>query len=244
MILEVCVDSYKSLLIAKEAGADRIELCSALNIGGLTPSIGLMKKASQHGDLEIFVMVRPRSGDFLYNEEEFETMKEDVIAIKKLGFDGIVAGFLKADGRIDLERTRELVELAAPLKFVFHRAFDDAKSPVEDMEALIDMGVLRILTSGQRPKALEGADYISRLEKDFGDRIEIMPGSGVSADNILELVRLTGCKSYHMSGKVNIGSAMVYKDYLDRMETFEAEIKVEKADFDRINKVRTLLDNY
>lgn len=244
MTLEVCVDSYKSLCTARDAGANRIELCSALNIGGLTPSMGLMRLARKITDLEIFVMVRPRSGDFLYNEQEYLTMKEDVKLVKDLGFDGIVVGFLNAQGGIDLDRTREIVELAAPLKVVFHRAFDDAKNPEENLPHLIDMGIIRVLSSGQRPSAFEGAGYLARLEEKFGDKITIMPGAGISASNIKELVEITGCSHYHMSGKVNRGSAMLYKGYLDRMRTPESELVVEEADFAKINEVRKILDSF
>lgn len=242
MILEVCVDSYESLLTAKRAGADRIELCSALNLGGLTPSMGLMKKARELEGLEIFVMIRPRSGDFLYSEEDYAVMKEDIRLVKALGFDGIVLGFLNAQGGIDLERTREAAELAYPLKVAFHRAFDDARDPDKDLPALIDIGVIRILSSGQRASALEGADYLARLQREFGSRITIMPGSGITSSNIKEIVELTGCSNYHMSGKLNRASAMVYRDYVKRMGTSEKELVVEVADFQRINEVKRILD--
>lgn len=242
MILEVCVDSFKSLKIAKEAGADRIELCSSLNTGGLTPSFGLMKQAKEINDLEIFVMIRPRSGDFLYNDDEFETMKKDIELVKDLGFPGIVVGILEENGRIDLGRMREISELAAPLNIVFHRAFDDADVPERDIEELIDMGVVRILTSGQRKNAMEGADYIAMLEKKYGHRITIMPGAGINASNIEEIYRKTACSNYHMSGKINIGSQMKYKDYIKRMETPDSELILEEADYHKIKAVRDILD--
>ncbi|MBP1924840.1 copper homeostasis protein [Sedimentibacter acidaminivorans] len=243
MILEVCVDSYTSLMIAKDAGADRIELCSSLNIGGITPSYGLMKMAKEVEDIEIFVMIRPRSGDFLYDNNEFQTMKRDIEIVKELGFDGIVTGILLSDGRIDIDRMNELVYFANPLKVVFHRAFDDAKDPVLDISKLIDMGVCRILTSGQRVNALEGAEYIAKMQADFGKNITIMPGCGVNANNIKKIYEITGCSHYHMSGKVNIGSKMEYRGNIMRMSTPQSEFIVERSDYDLIKKARDVIDN-
>lgn len=242
MVLEVTVDSITSMLTAIKAGADRIELCSAHSLGGLTPSYGLMKRAKELTDIEIFILIRPRSGDFLYDEHEFETMKEDISVVKEMGFDGIVTGVLLSDGRIDIERMRELVEVAKPLKVVFHRAFDDAKDPIEDVDKLIEMGVIRILTSGQRANALEGAEYIAEVQKRFGNQIDIMPGAGVNADNIEEIYNITGCTHYHLSGKVNVGSRMEYKEYIKRMNTPESELIVERANYDLLKRARDVLD--
>jgi len=243
LILEVCVDSFKSLLIAKEAGANRIELCSALNIGGLTPSFGLMKQAREVEDIEIFAMIRTRSGDFLYDESEFETMKKDVELAKKMEFHGIVTGILLENGKIDLERMKEIVELANPLKVVLHRAFDDADEPEKDIPALIDMGILRILTSGQRKNALEGASFIADIQREYGDKITIMPGAGINAKNIEEIHNIVKCQHYHMSGKVNLGSKMKYTGYMKRMETPDSELLVEEANYDNIKAVRDALDS-
>lgn len=243
MMLEVCVDSYTSILAAKNAGANRIELCSALNIGGLTPSYGLMKKAKEVEDIEIFVMIRPRSGDFLYDDNEFETMKNDINIVKQMGFDGIVTGILLRDGRIDIDRMSELVKIAYPLNVVFHRAFDNAKNPIEDIPKLIEMGVCRILTSGQRANALEGANYIAKIQEKFGDSITIMPGCGVNANNIEQIYKVTKCTHYHLSGKVNIGSQMEYRECIKRMNTPKSEFVVERADYDLIKKAREIIYN-
>ena len=243
MILEVCVDSYTSMVTAKNAGADRIELCSALNIGGLTPSYGLMKKAKEIEGMEVFVMIRSRSGDFLYDDNEFETMKEDINIVKEMGFDGIVTGILLPDGRIDIQRMKELVKIASPLKVVLHRAFDDAKNPIEDIHSLIEMGICRILTSGQRANAREGASYIAKIQERFGDAITIMPGCGVNAGNIEEIYKITKCTHYHMSGKVNIGSQMEYRECIERMNTPKSEFVVERADYNLIKRARDVIDN-
>lgn len=243
MILEVCVDSYTSMVTAKNAGADRIELCSALNIGGLTPSYGLMKKAKEIEDIEIFVMIRPRCGDFLYDDNEFETMKQDINIAKQMGFDGIVTGILLPDGRIDIDRIKELVKVAHPLKVVLHRAFDHAKNPIQDIPKLIDIGVCRILTSGQRVNALEGANYIAKAQEKFGDSITIMPGCGINAGNIDQIYKITKCSHYHMSGKIDVGSQMEYRECIKRMDTSETEYIVERADYKLIKKVRDIIDN-
>ncbi|WP_425448268.1 copper homeostasis protein CutC [Dethiothermospora halolimnae] len=242
MILEVCVDSYTSMSIAKDAGADRIELCSALNIGGLTPSYGLMKQAKEIEDIEVFVMIRPRSGDFLYDDNEFEAMKNDIKLAKKMEFDGIVTGILLRDGKIDIQRMRKLVEIANPLKVVLHRAFDNAKNPVEDIPKLIEMGICRILTSGQRSNALKGAHYIGKLQEKFGEFITIMPGCGVKAKNIERIHKITKCTQYHLSGRIDIGSKMEYREGIERMDTPESEFIVEQADYDLIKKARETID--
>lgn len=242
MILEVCVDSYTSMITAKKAGADRIELCSALNIGGLTPSYGLMKKAKELKDIEVFIMIRPRSGDFLYDDNEIETMKSDIILAKEMGFQGIVTGILLSDGKIDIVRMKELVKIAHPLKVVLHRAFDDAKDPIEDVPKLIEMGICRILTSGQRKNALEGAIYIGEIQKNFGGFITIMPGCGVNANNLEEIYKLTGCTNFHLSGKVNVGSKMEYRECTKRMNTPNSEFIIERADYRLIKRAREVID--
>lgn len=244
MILEVCVDSFESMKIAKSAGANRIELCSALNLGGLTPSFGLMKQAKSMSGIEVFVMIRPRSGDFLYSDFEIETMKGDIEIVKRLGFDGIVTGILQSDGQIDLKRMDEIIKLAHPLKVVFHRAFDHARNPLEAMETLIEMGICRILTSGQRETALEGAKFIAQLQRNYGDRITIMPGGGIHADSIKPLIESTKCTNYHMSGRVQVDSGMSYRESIHRKNTPPSEYILERASFDRIKAVRDVLDNF
>ncbi|HEY8364697.1 MAG TPA: copper homeostasis protein CutC [Haloplasmataceae bacterium] len=235
MPLEVCVDSYTSLLTAVRAGADRIELCSTLNLGGLTPSYGLMKQAITIKNLEIFVMIRPRSGDFIYDDNEWETMIYDIEKVKEMGFSGIVTGVLHNNGKINIERMKEIVDISYPLKVVLHRAFDDALEPINDMEKLIDIGICRILTSGQKPNALEGSKYIAKLQKKYGDKITIMPCCGVNADNIPEIYKITGCTHYHLSGKVNVGSKMPYSSSI-------SDLVIERADYMLIKKAKEVLD--
>ena len=243
MILEVCVDSYDSMDTAMKAGADRIELCSALELGGLTPSNGLMEKASLCKEVEVFVMVRPRAGDFLYSEKEFDVMKRDIRKAQELGLTGIVTGILLKDGSIDLKRMRELVTLAHPLPVSFHRAFDDAKEPDRQIPDLIDMGVIRILTSGLEESAWEGVDYLKRLQDTFGDQITIMPGAGVHHENIRKLVEKTGCTSFHMSGKSRAESKMQYRADLERRKNTSETYSNDYADHEKIRSVREVLDH-
>lgn len=243
MILEVCVDSFDSMDTAMKAGADRIELCSALELGGLTPSYGLMEKASACKDVEVFVMIRPRAGDFLYSEEEFDVMKRDVLKAKELGLTGIVTGILLSDGSIDLKRMKELVTLSHPLPVSFHRAFDDAQEPDRQISDLIDMGVIRILTSGMEESAWEAPDYLKSLQDTFGDQITIMPGAGIRPENIRMLAEKTGCSSFHMSGKSRSESKMEYRADLERRKSASEIYSNNYADYEKIRSVREVLDH-
>ncbi|MEH6536276.1 MAG: copper homeostasis protein CutC [Psychroserpens sp.] len=184
MKLEICANSYQSAKNAKDAGAHRIELCSELSIGGITPSYGLIKQVAHELAIETFVLIRPRSGDFCYTEQEFEVMKNDIQICKKLGCQGIVSGVLNPDNTIDIERTRELIELSRPLSFTFHRAFDLVPNPENALKRLIKLGVDKILTSGQQPKAISGLDTLKALKRQAQNRITILVGSGVSSKNV------------------------------------------------------------
>lgn len=183
MLLEICANSFQSAKNAQEAGAHRIELCQELSVGGLTPSYGLLKLVKDKLNISIHVLIRPRSGDFYYNDEEFDQMKKDIEVCKELEFDGIVSGILKADSTIDIERTKVLIDLARPLSFTFHRGFDEVKKPEVALQQLIDLGVERILTSGQKPKAVDGIALLRQLNTLANGQIIIMPGSGINADN-------------------------------------------------------------
>lgn len=183
MLLEICANSYQSAKNAKAAGAHRIELCSELSIGGITPSYGLIKQVSETLNIETFVLIRPRSGNFCYSENEFEIIKKDIQICKNLNCDGIVSGVLNSDNTIDLIRTRELVALSKPLPFTFHRAFDVLPNPTEAIAQLIDLGVDRILTSGQETTAINGIALLKELKQQAQNRITILVGSGVSSEN-------------------------------------------------------------
>ncbi len=244
MILEVCVDTFSSLLTAKKAGADRIELCSALALGGLTPSYGLIMQAKKV-DIEVAVMIRPRSGDFLYNNEEFETVLRDIELVKSINasnVNAIVVGILKPDGRIDFQRMKRIVEFAAPLKTVLHRAFDDALIYDGDIEKLIDIGVVRILTSG-KTSIDKGQFYIKKLIETYGDKITIMPGGGINFSNLESIIETTKAKQYHMSGKVSQNSKMEYTGYVEKMNTPSTQLKNDVCSYLLINKAKKILNN-
>ncbi|MCW3079541.1 copper homeostasis protein CutC [Segetibacter sp.] len=198
-IIEIATSNYASTAAAVAGGASRIELCAALSEGGITPSFGYLKKCRKDFTVPLFPIIRPRGGDFSYTDEEFEIIKQDVIFCRETNFEGIVTGFLATDGSIDKERILTIVELAYPMEVTFHRAFDRCKNPFEALEDIISVGCKRILTSGQKPTAPEGADLIQQLIGQAEDRIVIMPGSGVRKENIAILARTTGAKEFHSS---------------------------------------------
>lgn len=186
MIIEVCAESYEHALKAEKAGADRIELCKDLHLDGLTPDYESAKKTIDSLNIPVYILIRPTEGDFIYSNEEFELMKRDIIKFKEMGCKGIVSGVLNDDNSIDIERTKELVELSRPLEFTFHRAFDLVSDPFEEIENLIEIGVTRILTSGQKHKAIEGLELLEEFKNISKNRILIMPGSGISNMNFMK----------------------------------------------------------
>lgn len=183
MLLEICANSYQSALNAESAGAHRIELCSELSVGGLTPSHGLITKVISELNIKTFVLIRPRSGNFNYTNTEFEVMKRDIEFCKHIGCHGIVSGVLHNDLTLDIERTKELIEVSNPLPFTFHRAFDLVSDPINTLNQLIDIGVQRILTSGQQSNAIEGIELLTTLNHQAKDQITILAGSGIKAEN-------------------------------------------------------------
>ncbi|WP_428653612.1 copper homeostasis protein CutC [Runella sp.] len=210
MQIEVCAFSIESCLNAQRAGAYRIELCGGVYEGGTTPSYGLIQRARSVLSIQLYVMIRPRGGDFCYDDEELNVMRLDIQAAKKSGADGVVLGLLKPDGKVDIERTKELVDLAKPMGVTFHRAIDVASDPFEALEAIIQTGAERILTSGQQNTAVEGKELLQQLVEKSGGRIEIMAGSGVNADNALLLAE-TGVNALHLTGKSVRRGAMIYR---------------------------------
>ena len=198
MILEVCANSYESALNAQKGGAQRIELCEDLAVGGLTPNFELSKKVISELNIPVFILIRPRDGDFNYSGEEFEQIKKDIIIFKELGCKGIVSGILTEDNNIDISRTRELIELSKPLEFTFHRAFDEVLNPIQALHQLIKLKADRILTSGQAETAVKGLDLLKELINIAEKKIIIMPGSGVNINNILEFKKI-GSKEIHGS---------------------------------------------
>jgi copper homeostasis protein len=239
--LEVIAFTLESCSIIQRAGAHRIELCDNPAEGGTTPSFGFIKEARKLVTIELYPMIRPRGGDFLYSAHEFAMMKQDIQLCKELGCDGVVIGLLHTNGTIDKVRTAQLIELAYPLGVTFHRAFDRTRDGLEAMETLIEIGCERILTSGLQPNVTEGADMLAQLVKASDDRIIIMPGSGVRSKNIHTIARQTGAVEFHTSARTNIPSAMEYanaamKEELKSVIADEAEIRNTLEAFEKITE--------
>ena len=196
MVIEVCANSFQSALNAQTAGADRVELCSELAVGGITPSYGLLNKVVSELDIPVYVLIRPRSGDFCYSPSEFDVIKHDIALCKRLNCSGIVSGVLQKDMTLDVERTRELVDLVAPLPFTFHRAFDWIPNPIKAAKSLGNLGVARILTSGQQQTAVEGLPFLNELKAIFPGII--LAGGGISLENAMEFKK-AGFNEIHLS---------------------------------------------
>jgi copper homeostasis protein len=210
VIVEVIAFTLQSCLLIEKAGAHRIELCDNPAEGGTTPSYGMIKTAREKVAIDVFPIIRPRGGDFLYTDEEFSIMQRDIALCKELGCNGVVVGLLLPDGSVDTVRTKKLVELAYPLEVTFHRAFDRVRDAAEALEAVIDCGCTRILTSGQRPTVNEGVENIAAMAQQADGRITIMPGSGVRAANAAEIVAKTGAVEIHTSARTVQPSGMQY----------------------------------
>ena len=211
MRFEICVDSIAGVKAAREAHADRVELCAALVEGGTTPSLGAIRLARAVPDLRLHVMIRPRGGDFLYTDDEFAAMEADIAAAKAEGADGVVFGLLLADGRIDIARTERLIAVSRPMAVTFHRAFDLAADPVAALEALIELGVERVLTSGQEETALKGLPLICDLMRRADGRIIILPGGGINSGNARLIVRQSGCREIHFAAMEQSSSPMKFR---------------------------------
>ncbi|WP_115462672.1 copper homeostasis protein CutC [Winogradskyella aurantiaca] len=203
MTLEICVNSYQSALNAEAAGAQRIELCTELSVGGLTPSYGELQHTIKALSIPVYVLIRPRSGDFCYSEEEFEVMKTNIGLCRAVGASGIVSGVLNKDRTLDTSRIQELMNLAKSLDFTFHRAFDEVIDPFQALEQLIELGVKRILTSGQKLKAEDGLELLEALVQQADGRIGIMAGSGITAQNVAKF-KAIGITEVHASASVPV----------------------------------------
>ncbi len=243
MIIEVVVYNIESALKAQEGGADRIELCANPAEGGTTPSHGTIEIVRQHLNMDVFVMIRPRGGDFYYSNEEYHIMKRDIETCKRLSVDGIVLGILKPDGTLDKEKCKKLIDYARPLKVTCHRAFDMTKDPFQTIEDCIEAGFDRVLTSGQRVKAIDGVELISELIKRSKGRIIIMPGSGINEDNVAEIVNRTGAKEIHFSATAFRESEMKFRGVNPiQMGSLKSdhEFKLRTVDSSFIQRMRKL----
>ena len=201
VLVEVCVESIDSALAAQQNGAARVELCQNLAEGGTTPSFAMIEAARRLLALKVFVLIRPRAGDFLYNDTEFSLMQMDIHCCGKMGCDGVVIGMLNVDGSIDARRCAVLIAIAREygMQVTFHRAFDHCCNLTEGLEAIIDLGCERVLTSGGHPSAIEGTAVLRQLILQAGERIIVMPGAGITRENAAELIQNTGAKEIHGS---------------------------------------------
>ena len=236
--LEVIGFTIESCMIAQAAGAHRIELCDNPFEGGTTASYGFIKTARENLSIELYPIIRPRGGDFLYSEIEFEVMKADIENCKSLGCDGVVIGILNADGTVDKKRCKQLVEIAHPMKVTFHRAFDRTNDPFKAMEDIISIGCERILTSGQKNLAIDGEELLNKLVKQANNRIIIMPGSGVNSDNIETLVKNTNATEFHTSARTFVNSKMEFIN-----ESMDEQLTSVSAMSDEIKKIIEIFEN-
>ncbi|TCJ19159.1 copper homeostasis protein CutC [Flaviaesturariibacter flavus] len=237
-VIEIATTDFSTTAAAVAGGADRIELCAALSEGGITPSHGMMRVCRESFEVALFPIIRPRGGDFHYSDEELEVMLDDVRYARSVGCDGVVLGLLKKDGTLPRRKLARLVKAAYPMEVTFHRAFDRCADPFEMLEQLVEAGVQRILTSGQKPTAPEGSAVLRQLVEQADHRIIIMPGSGVRADNVKELQKATGAEEFHSSLRSRRESPMQF-----RHPSFGAgDFQLDAIDPDAVRALRAALE--
>lgn len=237
MELEVIAFDLASCRVAQQNGANRIELCANPHEGGTTPSYGMIATARNCTEIQLFPIIRPRGGDFLYSRAEFDSMVTDIRQCEQLGCDGVVIGMLRRDGSVDVDRCTELVGHAGDMQVTFHRAFDRVNDPITALEEIIDLGCSRILTSGLRPSVDLGKTMLRTLVQAAGNRIAIMPGSGVRVDNIGELARFTGARAFHSSARAVHASSMEYTN--PAMAEDLHSVSIDPAE---VSELRRILD--
>jgi copper homeostasis protein len=211
MVVEICIDSVESAIAAERGGANRLELCSDLLEGGITPGAGLIASVRRKVAIELYVMIRPRGGDFCYSDSEFDVMREEIQHAQNLGADGVVLGLLDERGHIDVARTRQLVELARPLPVTFHRAIDMTPDLKQALENVVSTGACRILTSGGAPNATQGISEITRMVESARGRVAIMAGSGISTETIALVAESTGATEFHSSARTAFRSPVKFR---------------------------------
>ena len=240
-ILEICAGSVASAVAARDGGAQRIELCAALEVGGVTPSAGLIAEARKVEGLVLNVIIRPRGGDFLYDDYEIACMEEDIRTCKSLGVDGVVIGALTANGDIDTATCKRLIKVADGMSVTFHRAFDMCRNPQKALEELIALGCHRVLTSGQAPTAEAGIELLSKLVEQADGRIIIMPGCGVNSNNAAYILKTTGANEIHASARKSVGSGMIYRNNSVSMGNNDSDEYARKET--NANEVRAIINN-
>ncbi len=242
MTVEIVVYNIESALKAQEGGANRIELCDNPGEGGTTPSYGIIELVRQNISMDVFVMIRPRGGDFCYSSYEFHSMKRDISQCQKLSVDGVVFGILNPNGTIDKKRCKELIDQARPLKVTCHRAFDMTRDPFEALEDCIEVGFDRILTAGQQAQAVKGAALIGQLIAKANGRIAIMPGSGVNENTVGEIIEKSKAKEIHFSATALRESEMIFRNpQIAGMGSDEgSEFKLRTVDPERIRKIKEI----
>mgnify|MGYP003582477631 CR=1 FL=1 len=242
MILEICANSVESAIAAQQGGADRIELCANLADGGTTPSYGQIKWCVENLRLEVWPLIRPRGGDFLYSDAEFEIILEDISYCKQIGCNGIVTGLLNENGEVDEERCAKIISTASPMPVAFHRAFDMSVDLAKSLEKIINLGFVRILTSGGRANAHAGIENLKMLVLQAGNRIEIMPGAGVNADNLLEIAQVTGASNFHTTAKSIVSSKMQFRNETSKMGNNDAdEFSYEQTNVAKVTELVEIL---
>ena len=242
-LLECCVDSVDSALLAEKGGADRLELCSNLIIGGTTPTLALYHRIRMHSDIRIHALIRPRFGDFLYTEEEFQVILEEVRQFRQAGAEGVVIGCLTPECSLHMEYMKKLMDAAGGMSVTLHRAFDMCRDPFEALEQSKELGVNTILTSGQAPSCLEGIKLLKKLQQKAGTNLTILAGAGINADAVKILLAETDLTAYHMSGKRILESGMQFRNPQVSMGIpGMSEYEIWQTDENAVRTVRLLLD--
>lgn len=240
--IEICANSVQSAINAEKGGANRVELCDNLWEGGTTPSYASIALAKKYIDIPVFVLIRPRGGDFVYNDLEFETIKQDISIAKLLGIAGVVSGVLTPEGSIDVDRTAELVKISGPLPFTFHRAFDHVKDIQKSISQLTDCGVARVLTSGQGVSVDDGLDNLKKMIEWASDRLTILPGGGINRDNVSKLYTI-GCREFHFSAKSQVSGLSKQKGRIPMNGSKDIpEDTIQVSDPDIIVEIKRTLD--
>lgn len=240
--LEVCANSFSSALAAQNGGARRVELCDNLAEGGTTPSFAQIALSKKNLLIEVWPIIRPRGGDFLYSDLEFQLMKEDIKVCKSLNCDGVVIGILKENGNIDAERCAELIALSKPMPVAFHRAFDMSNNMEKALEDLIDLGIIRVLSSGGSSSAIQGAPRLAKLIRQAKGRIAIMPGAGINENNLPDLIAQTGAKEFHASAKIFVASKMNYRNDETKMGSIADEYQYELTAVEKVAALVRILE--